>query len=126
MATQPRKAVGKKPTETPRKGRPRQPSSSEEEGAAATSLPGEIPDESLSLRTQLSQLTQAVATLQAQVQQSTHLTQSPSRLQRQRMATPDSASRRRLLSPSSNGTYYETISRLALSSICKTTPRSKN
>jgi hypothetical protein len=41
---------------------------------------------------------QAVAKLQTQEQKST-LLQSPSRSQRQRMATPDSASRRRLLSP---------------------------
>jgi hypothetical protein len=49
-----------------------------------------------SVRSQLAQLTQAAATLQAQ---QNPLLESPTRSQPHRMATPDSASRRRLLSP---------------------------
>lgn len=90
----------KKAPETPRKGRTRQPSTSDEEGTAATSLQEEPTGVPPSLQIQLSQLTQAVATLQAKMQQqAAPLPPSPSRAQRQRMATPDSASRRRLLSP---------------------------
>jgi hypothetical protein len=98
MATQPRKLPTKKPPETPRKARQRQPSTSDEEAAAATSLPADMPEDMTMLRTQIAQLNQAVTILHTQQQQHP-LLQSPTRSQRQRMATPDSASRRRLLSP---------------------------
>jgi hypothetical protein len=90
MATQIRKQPIKKLPETPRKARQRQPSTSGEEDAAATSLPPDAPDELSIVKGQLAQLTQAMATVQAQLQrQPNPLLQSPSRSQQRRMATPE-------------------------------------
>jgi hypothetical protein len=63
------KAFGEETPETHRKGRARQPSTSEEGVAAATSLQEEPHEGQPSVRMKLAQLTQAVATLQSQLQQ---------------------------------------------------------
>jgi hypothetical protein len=93
-------------------------------GAAAISLQEESHEEQHSVRLQLAQLTQAVATLQSQVQQAMPLPQSP-RAQRQRMATPDSASRRRLLSPEPD-IDWDTTGRIAYRSSRRPQGRQQN
>jgi hypothetical protein len=122
---QPRKHSGKKPPETPRKERAGQPSTSEEEGAAATSLQEEPQDEPASLWIQLSQLTQAAATLQAQMQHAAHLPPPP---------IPGTApahghpGQRVPPTPTgkSNGTHFETIFRQAHQAISRRMPRFSN
>jgi hypothetical protein len=105
--------------------RTRQSSTSEEEGAAATSLQEEPHEEQHSVRLQLAQLTQAVATLQSQVQQAMPLPPSP-RAQRQRMATPDSASRRRLFSPEPDIDWATLTGRIAYRSSRRPRGRQQN